>query len=213
MRPAAAAITTTTIATTTTVVACALLFAASTAYAAPAGAAKATGPGITRSAHVAFGNCNAQHIVLSVTAPRQPFPPTEQVAVTVRLRNTGNTTCGSPLARHVPGACHALNVGPCGTIQFTVSGKGGVAVYPGPQVFFCPQESGFRLGPHSSAQATAYWNQTAYVETGTGAGTGTGTGTGTQTTAKPQHAAPGTYRLTVDGAVSVPVTLVSNAPS
>ena len=96
-------------------------------------------------------------------------------------------------------------------MQLTVRNKRGVAVYPGPQVFFCPEESGFRLGPDSSAQATAYWNQTAYVDTAPG--TGTGTAPGAQTTAKPQHAAPGTYRLTVDGAVSVPVTLVSNGPS
>jgi hypothetical protein len=183
----------------------AIVLAAATAYAAPAGASTATRAGSTRSAHVAFGSCNAQDIVLSVTAPRHAFRPTEQVAVTVRLRNAGSTTCGSPLARRVPEAHHALSIGPCGTMQLTVRNESGVAVYPGPLDFFCPEESGFRLGPHSSSQATAYWNQTAYV--------GTGTGTGSQTTAKQQHAAPGTYRLTVDGAVSVPVSLISNAPS
>jgi hypothetical protein len=69
-------------------------------------------------------------------------------------------------------------------------------VYPGSQVFFCPDEAGFRLGPHSTAQATTRWNQVAY------------TGTGPSPTA--QHAPPGTYRLTVDRAVTVPVSLSSS---
>ncbi len=43
----------------------------------------------------------------------------------------------------------------------------GRTVYPGPVVFHCPEETGFQLAPHSSVQATASWNQTADVGTGT----------------------------------------------
>jgi DMSO/TMAO reductase YedYZ molybdopterin-dependent catalytic subunit len=115
----------------------------------------------------------------------------------VALRNTGTTTCGAPLAKHVPTpeAHQALTVGPCGALPLIVRSTHGRTVYPGPAVFFCPEESGFQLAPHSSAQATASWSQTAYVGTGTAA--------------KPQQAPPGPYRLTVDGVVTVPLTLTS----
>jgi hypothetical protein len=119
-------------------------------------AAAATAPTITRSAHVAFENCNARNVVLSVTAPGHAF-------------------------------------GPCGTLPFTVRNLGDVGVYPGPLVYFCTDEAEFRLGPHSTARATAHWNQAASLGS----------------PPKPQHAPPGTYRLTVDGAVTVPVVLTS----
>ncbi len=56
-----------------------------------------------------------------------------------------------------------------------------------------PIEAGLRLGPHSTARATAHWSQAAYLGS----------------PPKPQHAPPGTYRLTVDRAVTVPVVLTS----
>jgi hypothetical protein len=94
---------------------------------------------ITRSAHVGFENCNAQHITLSVTAPRHAFAPNEPVTISVRLRNTGSTTCGAPLAKHVPEAHHALTVGPCGGLPLAVRSTHGRTVYPGPGVVFCPE--------------------------------------------------------------------------
>jgi hypothetical protein len=162
--------------------------AGSAAYAAAASA-----PTITRSAHVAFENCNARHVVLSVTAPRHAFRLSEPVTIQVRLSNSGSTTCGTPLAQHVPEARTALTVGPCGTLPLTVGNLGGVDVYPGPLVYFCTDEAGLRLGPHSTVQATAQWSQAAYLGT----------------PPKPQHAPPGTYRLTVDRAVTVPIVLTS----
>jgi hypothetical protein len=150
---------------------------------------------ITRSAHVAFDNCNARHIILSVTAPAHAFTPNQTVTVTVRLRNTGSTTCGPPLARHVPEARRVLSVGPCGTLPLTVRTVGGVAVYPGTQVFFCPEAIGVRLGPHSAIQATGYWAQEAYLGPGN--------------PPEAEHAPPATYRLTVDRVVTVPITLAS----
>ena len=174
--------------------------AAAATATAPAGAAgsaayaaAASAPTITRSAHVAFENCNAQHVVLSVAAPRHAFRLSEPVTVQVRLSNSGSTTCGTPLAQHVPEARTALTVGPCGTLPLTVRNQGGVDVYPGPLVYFCTEEAGFRLGPHSTVQATAHWSQAAYLGT----------------PPKPQHAPPGTYRLTVDRAVTVPIVLTS----
>jgi hypothetical protein len=171
--------------------------AAPAAPAATAGsaayAAAASAPTITRWAHVAFENCNARHVVLSVTAPRHAFRLSEPVTVQVRLSNSGSTTCGTPLAQHVPEARTTLTVGPCGTLPLTVRNLGGVDVYPGPLVYFCTDETGLRLGPHSTVQATAHWSQAAYLGT----------------PPKPQHAPPGTYRLTVDRAVTVPIVLTS----
>jgi hypothetical protein len=156
----------------------------------PADAAPATAPTITRSAHVAFENCNARHVVLGVTVARQPFGLSEPVTVKVRLRNTGSATCGTPLAEQVPQARSALTVGPCGVLSLVVRSGSGTEVYPGPAVFHCPEETGFRLGPHSTAQATGFWIQTDSVG------------------ARPDLE-PGAYRLTVDGAVTVPITLTS----
>src|SRR6202034_4190501 len=122
-------------------------------------AAAPTTPTITRSAHVAFENCNARHVVLSVTAPRHAFPLSEPVTVEVRLSNSGSTTCGAPLAQHVPEPRGALTVGPCGTLPLTVRNVGGVDVYPGPVVYFCTDEAALRLGPHSTARGAAQWSQ------------------------------------------------------
>jgi hypothetical protein len=163
------------------------------ATAATTATATTTAPTITRSAHVAFENCNARHVVLSVTAPRHAFRLSEPVTVQVRLSNSGSTTCGAPLARHVPEARSALTVGTCGTLPLTVRTLGGVDVYPGPLTYFCTDEAGLRLGPHSTAQVAAHWSQAAYLGT----------------PPKPQHAPPGTYRLTIDGAVTVPIVLTS----
>jgi hypothetical protein len=69
-----------------------------------------------------------------------------------------------------------------------------VDVYPGHLLFGCPMETGFVLGPHSTAQATGTWDQTV-VSVGS-------------PTATTQQAPPGRYRLVVNGAVGVPVTLV-----
>jgi hypothetical protein len=146
---------------------------------------------ITRSAHIAFENCNARHLVLSVTVPKHAFGLSEPVTFKVRLTNTGNTTCGTALAQHVPEARSTLTVGPCGSLPLTVRNRGGVEVYPGPAVYFCPDNAGLRLGPHSTVRATAQWSQAAYLGS----------------PPKPQHAPPGTYRLTVDRAVTVPVVL------
>ena len=177
--------------------------ATAAACAAPAEAAGASKPAkpvsastASRWAHVAFGNCTARHITLSVTVPTHAFDPSEEVAVTVRLRNTGSTNCGGPLAQHVPEAHHALTLGPCGTLPITVHTDSGGEVYPGTEVLFCPNEGGFQLAPHSTVQATARWNQVAYVGTGT--------------PPEAQHAAPGTYRFTVDRVVTVPVMLISS---
>ena len=170
---------------------------------APAAAAH-TASAVTRSAHIAFQNCNAQHIVLSVTVPGHGFTPTEPVTFTVRLRNTGSTTCGAPLALHVPQARESLTVGPCGTLPLMVTTTAGREVYPGPLAYFCPAQAGFRLGPDTTATAAGNWNQTAVVSGGPGS-SGSGSWATSGSTA---HAPPGHYRLVVDGAVSVPVTLV-----
>lgn len=158
-------------------------------------AAAASAPNVTRSAHVAFENCNAQQITLSVTVPRHAFTPGQPVAYTVRLRNSGSTTCGAQLAKGVPQARHRLTVGPCGPLPLEVRNARGVDVYPGPAVFNCPEETGFQLGPHSQAQTTGSWSQAAYL--------------GSPSDPQPKQASPGSYRLTVDQAVTVPLSLTS----
>jgi hypothetical protein len=172
--------------------------AATLVTAVPAPATAGATPTITRSAHVAFDDCNAQHIVLTVTVAGRAFTPAEPVTYTVRLRNTGAATCRAPLAQHVPQARRSLTVGPCGVLSLIVSDALGVNVYPGPVAYSCPDEVGLRLGPHSTTTTTTTttgsWNQSETIGSG-------------EAPATVQHAPPGKYRLAVDQAVSVPVTL------
>jgi hypothetical protein len=157
----------------------------------------ASGATITRSVHIAFENCNAQHITLTVTAPTHSFTPAQPVIVRVQLRNSGSSPCGAAPAGSVPQAHHALTVGPCGPLSLTVRTARGVAVYPGPVVFHCPEETGFELAPHGTARASASWNQVAYPAS-----------SASQVKAPPlEQAPPGSYRITVGGAVTVPIRL------
>jgi hypothetical protein len=178
----------------------ALLCAGSAAIAAPgaaarAGGAKATARGtITRSAHTAFETCNARQIVLTVSVPTHPFTPSQPVRYTVRLRNTGSTTCGTALARGGTQIQQPFTVGPCSPVPVIVYNAEAVDVYPAHLAFDCPLETGFVLAPHSTARTTTSWNQAAYV--------------GPRST--PEHAPPGRYHLEVDGAVGVPFTLTTN---
>jgi hypothetical protein len=120
------------------------------------------------------------------------------VLVTVRLRNAGATTCGPVTPRTLPHR-QTLTVGPCGTLSLivrTTSGAG-AAIFPGPIAYHCPLEVGFQLGPHSSATAVGTWDQSESLPQNSPG----------LPRATVQHAPPGTYRLVVDGAVAVPVTL------
>jgi len=158
-------------------------------------AAAAPTPTVTRSAHVAFENCSARQIILSVTVPRRAFTPGQPVTYTVRLRNTGSTTCGDQATNGVPQARHRLTVAPCGPLTLEVRNARGINVYPGPVVFHCPDETGLQLGAHSEDQTTASWSQAAYLVS--------------SPDTQPPQAPPGSYRITVDQAVTVPFTLTS----
>jgi hypothetical protein len=86
-------------------------------------------------------------------------------------------------------------VGPCGSLPSLSVPWAASPSTPGTQIFFCPEATGFRLGPHSTAQATGYWTQQAYL--------------GPATPPKAEHALAATDRLTVDRVVTVPITLTS----
>ena len=130
-----------------------------------------------------------------MTVPSRAFRPGQPVNYTVRLRNTGSTTCGAQLAEGVPQARHRLTVGPCGPLPVEVRNARGVIVFPGPAVIPCPEETGFQLAPHSQAQVTGSWSQAAYL--------------GSPSDPQPRQASPGSYRITVDQAVAVPLALTS----
>jgi hypothetical protein len=151
---------------------------------------------ITHSASVSFASCTSHTVVLSVTVPTHSFTPSQPVRYTVRLRNTGAAACGTTTPTPTTPTSQSphnqtLTVGPCSPIAVTVYNARRVDVYPGHALFGCPMETGFVLAAHSTAQATASWDQTIFV--------------GSRPTSA--HARPGRYRLVVDGAVGVPVIL------
>ena len=173
-----------------------------TALTVPAQAATPAKPAtITRSAHLAFEGCNARHIVLTVTVQSKAFPSDKPVTLAVRLANTGGTPCGTPANQHAALPAHrSLNVGPCGNLSLVVRTTQGTNVFPGKAVFFCPEERGVGIGAHSTVRTTADWDLVAY----------TPSATSPQAPPRPGHAPPGRYRVSVAGAVTVPITL---APS
>jgi hypothetical protein len=151
---------------------------------------------LTRTAHVSFEHCGSKYVTLSVSIAKDPFPIGEPVTYSVRLTNSGSVACG-PRLHDLPPLQRGLGVGPCGALSAVVSNAFGHNVYPGPQVFFCPDYVGTGLGAHSSLSAVGTW--TGYEALSDGPGP--------LGTVQWQKAPPGRYHVTIDGAVSVPFEL------
>jgi hypothetical protein len=154
---------------------------------------------ISRSAHIAFEGCDAQHITVTVLIARDPFPNTLPVTYAVVVTNNGSTPCG-PAAASIPSGRGSLTVGPCGQLSGSVLNAAGRNVYPGPLVFSCPMFVGVHLGPHASVTGEGSWVGYEAIPGGP------------HDTVQWQKAPPGQYRVTVAGAVSVPFSLTGIAP-
>jgi hypothetical protein len=161
-----------------------------TAPTAPTRPPPPPGHRVTRSAHVAFDGCAAKNLTLTVSVSTGSGTSVP-VRYDVVVHNNGSTPCGAAF-RSDP-AARRFRVGPCSSMPATFVDAFGVDVYPGPQVYMCPEFAGPYIAPHAAITATATWSGAEYVATPGG------------TESRP--APPGAYKLVVDKAVEVPFTL------
>jgi len=139
-----------------------------------------------RNGHVAFGGCPARSVTMTVTIA--PNASADVVTARVTVHNGSDRWCGP---HHRTGS---LDVGPCGSVSAVVHDAQGVDVYPGNELYFCPEYIGPGVGPHASVSGIFRW-------------------TGAEDLAPPgaparsQQAPPGRYSLDVAGVLKVPFTL------
>jgi hypothetical protein len=160
---------------------------------------------VTRSAHVAFDGCAAKNLTLTVTVATGSGTSVP-VRYEVVVHNSGGTPCGAAF-RNDPPAARQFRVGPCSSMPATFVNAFGVDVYPGPQIFMCPAFAGLYIAPHATVTATGTWSGTEYVAVPGGSPI---TCPPCRGTASPQTAPPGAYKLVVDNAVGVPITLTAS---
>ena len=128
-------------------------------------------------------------MTLTVTVPRHAFLPGQLVQYAVVLRNTSAHACTAPGAGLVHGPL-AMVLGPCAPVSVRITKAGGADVYPGDVALSCPAILGEPIPPHGSITASGNWDQRS-------------------ANATRAQLPPGTYTLTLDGRVRVPVQLAS----
>jgi hypothetical protein len=165
---------------------------------------------VTRSAHIAYENCPAQDVVLSVSVPRHTYAIGQPVTYRVSLHNESGRRCsvpGSQASSLLPNAsASSLNVtqlgfllGPCSPLPLTIENAKGVEVFPGPEAISCPAFQGPPLAAHTTISTTGTWDQMV--------------GGGLRPARVATPAPAGLYRIKVGSKVSVPITLVGVPPA
>jgi hypothetical protein len=139
-----------------------------------------------RTAHVEFGGCSARTVTMGVAIARNAGPHTMEARVTVH--NGSDGWCGPHRSTG------SLLVGPCGSVSAVVHDATGVDVYPGHQLYFCPEYTGRGVGPHATVSGSFRW-------------TGEEDLASQGAPARSQRAPSGRYSLEVAGALEVPFTL------
>jgi hypothetical protein len=148
--------------------------------------------GVTRSAHVGYLDCPAPDVLLTASIQERAFAPGQLVTYRVSVHNLSRATCGTrgrilPTIPTTPNFAEGL-LGPCGEISVVIYDADGTNVYPGPVAFGCPMILGPSIAPGQSIATTGTWEQT-----------------GTR--------GPGSYRLVIDGKVTLPIVIAGSAPS
>jgi hypothetical protein len=139
-----------------------------------------------RTAHVEFGGCSARAVTMRVDVA--PHAGAHAMEATVTVHNAGSTWCGPHRSTG------SLLVGPCGSVSAVVHDATGVDVFPGNEVYFCPDDTGRGVGPHESASGSFRWTGEEDLAS--------------QGTPAPWQQAPsGRYSLDVAGVLVVPFTL------
>jgi len=164
--------------------------------------------GITRSVHLAYENCPAKDVVLTVTAAHRAYARGVPVTYTVKLQNVSDQACSFPGTTQptvpngpsvYPGgrSLTPFMLGPCSPLPVTIDTAKGVDISPGPDAISCPAILGPPLAAHATLSAAGTWDQMegglrpARIQT---------------------PVPPGRYLIEVDGKVGVPITIASPNP-
>jgi hypothetical protein len=150
---------------------------------------------LTHEAHVAFENCRARTTILKATLPKLTYAVGQSVPIEVTLSNTSDIPCGDAGPSFSGGSAHQLSIGECGQISLQVNTVNGENIFPGTAIFGCPMISGVRLPAHGSLRASNTWTESAYPQTPANGAV------------VPHQAPAGAYRLTLQNAVTFPLTL------
>jgi hypothetical protein len=163
----------------------------------PVGAASHRVPTtISRSAHVAYADCPAKDVELTVTLPSRTYGLGQNVHYLVRLHNLTARTCNTGTPAQPELGPPVLALGPCSSMPLSIKNARNTQVFPDAGGIACPALLGPSLAPHATLRATGTWDR---VE-------------GALRSAHiPMPAPAGRYRLVIARAVSVPFTL-SDAP-
>ena len=169
-----------------------------------------TSSAVTRSAHIAYENCPAKDVVLSLSVPRHTYATGQPVTYRVSLHNESGRRCTVPGAQPsslLPNAnASSLGVtqlgfllGPCSPLPLTIDNAKGVEVFPGPEAISCPAFQGPPLAARATISTTGTWDQVV--------------GGGLRPARLPTPAPAGLYRIEVGTKVSVPISLVGGPPT
>ena len=146
-----------------------------------------TSPSTTeRTAHVGFGISAAPAVTIRVAVAPHAGAHTMEARVTVH--NGISPWCGPHRSTG------SLLVGPCGSVSAVVHDATGVDVYPGNELYFCPDDIGRGVGPHATVSGSFRW-------------TGVEDLASQGAPARWQQAPSGRYSLDVGGVLDVPFTL------
>jgi hypothetical protein len=141
---------------------------------------------IERTAHVGFGGCAARAVTMRVAVA--PHAGAHTMEARVSVHNGSSAWCGP---RRSTGS---LLVGPCGSVSAVVRDATGVDVYPGHEMYFCPDDTGRGVAPHATVSGSFRW-------------TGEEDQASQGEPARWQQAPSGRYWLEVGGVLEVPFTL------
>jgi hypothetical protein len=139
---------------------------------------------LVRSAHVVLGDCSAKDVTMRVAVSRLAYLPPQPVDVIAVVRNEGQRTCTF-------GGAGQRNqyIGPCGAFSLQVFNRQGMDIWPGPVAYSCPMIGLTHLAPGADVVATGSWPKSTVTRDSNG------------------PAPAGRYRLVVDRAISLPISL------
>ncbi len=149
---------------------------------------------LAQAGHGTFWECGAKSTGLLVGVNRLTLHPAQVLNLDFIAKNDGTTACNyvAPYANGGAGGAvsSALQIGPCGSMGFTIEGKHHHNVWPGLAAFNCPALGFAELQPGAAVIGSGSWAQTAPNSL--------------------KRVRPGRYTLLVDGQFKFALTIAAH---
>jgi hypothetical protein len=150
-------------------------------------------PKLAQAGHGTFWECSAKSTGLLVGVNRLTLHPSQVLNLDFIAKNNGTTPCNY-VAPYVSGGTGvvstALQIGPCGSMGFTIEGQHHRNVWPGVAAFNCPALGFAQLQPGASVIGSGSWAQTSPNSL--------------------KRVRPGRYTIVVDGQFKFPLTIAAH---